>query len=30
MFKWEYYRNGIRIYNKKEQITIETEKELQK
>lgn len=30
IFKWEYYEDGIRIYNKKNEVTIETDKELKK
>ena len=28
IFNWEYYKDGIRIYNKKNKVTIETEKSL--
>lgn len=28
LFKWEYYKDGIRIYNKKEEVIIENEKPL--
>lgn len=30
IFKWEYYEDGIKIYNKNKKVTIETDKELKK